>query len=147
VKKGKAKKTQKSAPIPKTPTDKDGITTLVGDSFDDVVLNPELDVFVDFWGPDCNHCNDLDPIWKAVATRIKKNKQQKFVTIAKINTAENDHPEEIVMVPKIVLYPAVKADQKMRKKFVYTGARDLEQIMAFLEQNGKHFADPEDDEL
>jgi len=137
IKKGKSKhKAHKSEPVPAVPEDKAGLLTLVADSFDQYVLDPTKSVIVDFSEPSCEDCKKLDPIWKEVAKHMKKSAGSENVKVAKINVKANDvEKETFEKVPTIVFYPAVKSENKFKKRKVYTGKREFEAIVTFINDN------------
>merc|ERR1712137_286562 len=99
----------------------DGVLVLTGNTFEKHVLDAKKDVFVEFYAPWCGHCKKLEPEWKSLAKTVEQS-GKKGVVIAKMDATENECEEEVDGFPKLVLYPAVKADKKMRSKHVYSGA-------------------------
>jgi hypothetical protein len=59
------------------------------------------------------------------------------VTVAKIDATLNDVPDEVSGFPTIKLYPAGSKDSPVE----YSGARTLEDLAAFIKDNGKHGID------
>lgn len=138
VKSKNAKAYYKSAAVPDPEVDEDGVTTLVGDTFDKHVMDPQKDVFVEFYAPWCGHCQKLAPAWTKLAQVSKaKGWSTKGVVIAKMDATENECQETITGYPKLVLYPAVKADKKLKQKVDYSGARDFEPLVEFLLESAK----------
>jgi len=133
VKSKTAKPFYKSAAVPDPEVDSDGVTTLVGDTFDKYVMDPKKDVFVEFYAPWCGHCKKLDPIWSEIARTSKdQGWAARGVVIAKMDATENGCSEEVTGYPKMVMYPAVKADKKFRQKADYSGAREYEPLVDFI---------------
>jgi protein disulfide-isomerase A1 len=59
------------------------------------------------------------------------------VTVAKIDATLNDVPDEIAGFPTIKLYPAGAKDSPVD----YSGSRTIEDLAAFIRDNGKHGVD------
>ena len=59
------------------------------------------------------------------------------ITIAKVDATANDVPDEISGFPTIKLIPAGKKDMPI----VYEGSRTIEDLAAFIKENGKYQAD------
>merc|ERR1711907_228890 len=133
VKAKKLKPVQRSEAAPQKAEKSPGLTTLVANTFDDIVMDKNKYVIVDYSSPTCKECKELDPIWKEVAKAAKKS--LKNVVVAHINVDANDVEEPMEMVPKIVLYPAVSSERKIKAKRIYTGKRRLEEIMTFINDN------------
>lgn len=133
VKAGKAKRLHKSAAAPAEPVDADGVTVLVGSTFEEVAMDPEKDVFVEFYAPWCEHCKKLAPVWSSLAKRAKgQGWAKRGVVIAKMDGSENSCDEEIAGYPALVFYPAVKAPKKMSSRQMYGGVRELEKLADFV---------------
>merc|ERR1712216_403419 len=91
----KAKTLMAGEAPPAQAVDANGLTTLVTDTFDSYVMDPKKGVFVDFSEPDCEHCKELDPIWRDVAKKAKKlGWLDSGVVIAKLNVKTNQVPED-----------------------------------------------------
>lgn len=59
------------------------------------------------------------------------------MVVAKIDATLNDVPDEIAGFPTIKLYPAGAKDKPVE----YSGSRTLEDLAAFIRDNGKHSVD------
>ena len=75
-----------SEEIPETAT-VDGLTTVVGKSWKDIVMDESKDVFVEIYAPWCGHCKKLEPIWKEVA---KTTEGIEDLIIAKMDGTANE---------------------------------------------------------
>jgi len=110
----------KTEPILHQEIDDRGVMQIIGSTFDKHVMDSTKDFFVNFWHPRCDHCKDLDPVWAELATSVKKRGwYSKGVVIAKMDVSKNECQEDVEAMPKLVLYPAVKASQKMRKRHIF----------------------------
>merc|ERR1712151_1132793 len=101
-------------------------------TFDGYVLDPKKDVLVYYKKPDCEYCDQFDPEFAKVAREVNR-KFKGTVMLAKIDADANEVEEEIIQVPKVVLYPAVKAERKWRSKVEFTKNRYAELVLDFLE--------------
>merc|ERR1711941_142073 len=95
---------------------------IVGDTFEEIVMDPSKIVFVQFYAPWCGHCKQLAPTWSKLARMVKESSWRDMgVVIARMDGTENDSEEDLKEsgFPKLVLYPAVKAEKKMKKRRIY----------------------------
>lgn len=135
----KAKPHYKSAALPESPIGEDNVLTLTGDTFEEVVLNPNKDVFVKFYAPSCGHCQKMAPEWSALGRKMKSEGfDKKGVVIAKMDGTQNECDEEITGFPKAVLYPAVDKKRKMSAKITYGGPRAMEPMVEFLLESARN---------
>ena len=58
---GKLKAHIKSQPKPKK---QGSVVTVVGKTFEEIVMNEKKDVLIEFYAPWCGHCKKLEPIYK-----------------------------------------------------------------------------------
>jgi protein disulfide-isomerase A1 len=107
----------------------EAVITLVGKTFNDIVLDDSKDVLVEFYAPWCGHCKKLAPIWEEVAKDLKDAKD---LVIAKIDSTANE-VEDI----EIRGYPTLKFFPKGNKKnpVDYDGGREAEDIKNWLKEN------------
>ncbi|KAJ3610539.1 hypothetical protein NHX12_022631 [Muraenolepis orangiensis] len=127
-KKGKVKAVIKSQPLPKN--NKGPVKVVVGNNFDDIVMDPAKDVLIEFYAPWCGHCKKLEPDFIALG---KKYKAEKGVVIAKMDATANDVPHDSYKVegfPTIYLAPG--GDKQNPIKFE-GGDRTLDGFSKFLE--------------
>jgi thiol-disulfide isomerase/thioredoxin len=80
VKAGKVDKYFKSEEIPAP--DGESVKTVVGKSYNDIVLDKTKDVLLMYYAPWCGHCKKLKPIWDELAKDQAKNED---IVIAKMD--------------------------------------------------------------
>jgi protein disulfide-isomerase A1 len=132
---GKLKAALKSeAPVP---ADTAGpVTILRGESFNDIVMNNDKDVFVEFYAPWCGHCKKLTPIWDELGEKFAANDN---VVIAKMDSTANEIDVEGVAVKGFPTLFWFKGDDKAHP-VAYQGARELDDLEAYVNANSKHAA-------
>ncbi|CAG8303473.1 unnamed protein product [Penicillium salamii] len=131
---GKVEASVKSEPIPET---QEGVTVIVGRSFQDVVIDNEKDVLVEYYAPWCGHCKSLAPKYEELAVLYASAELSEKVTVAKIDATANDVPDSITGFPTIKIYPAGAKDSPIE----YAGDRTVEDLVTFIKENGKHQVD------
>lgn len=131
------------------PASNDGpVTILVGTTFEELVINNDKDVLVEFYAPWCGHCKSLEPIYEELGERFEDNDK---IVIAKMDSTTNDNDHVAVKgFPTIVFFPAGSKD----KPVTYEGPRTVEGFVSFLNQHATNLQgsplaveDPEHDEL
>lgn len=133
----------------------EGVTLLTGHTFDEHTKNPKLDYFVFFTHGRCDHCRDLQPVWKKLAAEVKaKGWRKQGVIIAAMDAEKNDCEEDIQEYPRLVLYPAVKAEQKMKKKRLFSpdhvqslASLPVSRLLDFLSGNAVNLEGVEEESL
>ena len=99
---GSLKPHLKSEDIPE-PATVDGLTVLVGKSWDDVVKDASKDVLVKYYAPWCGHCKALAPVWDALAKDVEGIED---LVIAKFDATVNEvEGLEIRGYPTLKFYP------------------------------------------
>lgn len=101
---------------------------IVGDTFDDLVINSDMNVLLEAYSPNCGHCKKLAPIYERLAKLLKDVPD---LTIAKIDAVANEHD-----AMKIKGYPAIKLFKKGDKAHPvdFNGDHTLAALKEFLEK-------------
>ncbi|XLU92319.1 hypothetical protein S245_006671, partial [Arachis hypogaea] len=94
----------KSDPVPET---NDGdVKIVVGDNFDDIVLDESKDVLLELYAPWCGHCQALEPTYNKLAKHLRGIDS---IVIAKMDGSTNEHPRiKTDGFPTILFFPAGK---------------------------------------
>lgn len=98
----------KSEPIPAKNTLP--VTVVVGNTFEEIVLDEKKDVLLEVYAPWCGHCKQLAPVYKKLGKRFSAIDS---VVIAKIDGSVNEHPALSSLIeafPTILFYPAGVAE-------------------------------------
>lgn len=149
---GKLKPFLKSAEAP--PAEEEAVApvkTVVGTTFESIVLDDSKDVLLEIYAPWCGHCKSLAPAYEKLGQSVAAAGLSGKVTIAKMDGTLNEIDYEGINVkgfPTIVFLAAGKKATVID----YDGSRDLEGFMAFIKKNAANDvsalveADDEDDE-
>ncbi|KAJ0020534.1 hypothetical protein Pint_32176 [Pistacia integerrima] len=92
----------KSDPIPET---NDGdVKIVVGNNFDEIVLDESKDVLLEIYAPWCGHCQSLEPTYNKLAKHLRGVDS---LVIAKMDGTTNEHPRaKPDGFPTILFFPA-----------------------------------------
>lgn len=102
------------------------VKTLVGKNFNDIVLNNDNDVLVEFYAPWCGHCKKLSPIWDQLAADLK---DVSGLVIAKMDATANEvDGVDIKGYPTIKFYPRGSKSSPVD----YDGGRELDGFKTWL---------------
>nr|GEV33553.1 protein disulfide isomerase-like 1-4 [Tanacetum cinerariifolium] len=92
----------KSDPIPET-NDAD-VKIVVGDNFDEIVLDESKDVLLEIYASWCGHCQALEPTYNKLAKHLRGIDS---LVIAKMDGTTNEHPRaKSDGYPTILFFPA-----------------------------------------
>jgi len=120
---GSIKRHLKSEEIPDNSDN--AVKVVVGKNFNDLVLDPTKNVFVEFYAPWCGHCKSLTPIWDELGEKYKDHAN---IVIAKSDATANEFADvEVQGFPTIKYFPAGGEMQD------YNGGRTLDDFVKFLE--------------
>jgi len=118
--------------------DKKPVKVLVATKFDEVAMDVNKDVLVEFYAPWCGHCKQLEPIYEKLGEKFADSET---VVIAKMDSTVNELEHT-----KIQSFPTLKLYKKDTNEVVdYNGERTLEGLSAFLE--GSEDAAKEEEEI
>nr|GLL17967.1 protein disulfide isomerase-like 1-4 [Ipomoea trifida] len=92
----------KSDPIPEK---NDGdVKIVVGNNFDEIVLDESKDVLLEIYAPWCGHCQSLEPIYNKLGKHLKGIDS---LVIAKMDGTTNEHPRaKSDGFPTLLFFPA-----------------------------------------
>ncbi|KAL1817111.1 hypothetical protein DCAR_0521526 [Daucus carota subsp. sativus] len=98
----KLKPFYKSDPIPET---NDGdVKIVVGNNFDELVLDESKDVLLEIYAPWCGHCQSLEPTYNKLAKHLRSVES---LVIAKMDGTTNEHPRaKSDGFPTLLFFPA-----------------------------------------
>eukprot|EP00928_Gymnodinium_smaydae_P017634 TRINITY_DN16747_c0_g1_i3.p1 TRINITY_DN16747_c0_g1~~TRINITY_DN16747_c0_g1_i3.p1 ORF type:complete len:716 (-),score=116.35 TRINITY_DN16747_c0_g1_i3:124-2154(-) len=137
----------KSEPVMSSAPDEDGLTTLVGGTFEAVAFDEHLDVFVLFFAPWCPKCQKILPTWTELAKRVKKlGYSDRGLVVAKMDATANECVEDVPGYPHFVFYPAVRGGEKakMRRRARFTSPRqDVSTLLEFVEDSSRNLQEPQ----
>ncbi|KAJ6940865.1 protein disulfide-isomerase A6 [Populus alba x Populus x berolinensis] len=105
------------------------VVVLTADNFNDIVLDENKDVLVEFYAPWCGHCKNLAPTYEKVATAFKSEED---VVVANL---EADKYKDLAEKYGVSGFPTLKFFPKGNKAGEeYEGGRDLDDFVAFINE-------------
>ena len=106
------------------------MTVVVGKNFDDIVMNKKKDVLIEFYAPWCGHCKQMEPTYKKLAKKFKKEKN---LVIAKIDATANDSPSSFKVegFPTIYFAPANNKGSPIK----HEGGREQDDLEKFIKEH------------
>jgi protein disulfide-isomerase-like protein len=127
-------KVRRSAPLPAEAEGgakkvyENGVQSLVGDIFDQEVLDADAHVVVYYFAPWCQYCERFTPIYETFV-RNADNLKAHGIKFTKMDATDNDSPEFVKVdgFPTVYLF---KKDQKM-KPIMYDGTPDANGLNKF----------------
>ncbi|CAL5211272.1 unnamed protein product [Lathyrus oleraceus] len=94
----------KSDPIPES--NNGDLKIVVGNNFDEIVLDESKDVLIEIYAPWCGHCQALEPTYNKLAKHLRSIDS---IVIAKMDGTTNEHPRaKSDGFPTLLFYPAGK---------------------------------------
>ncbi|KAF7126390.1 hypothetical protein RHSIM_Rhsim11G0094000 [Rhododendron simsii] len=105
------------------------VVVLTADNFDEVVLDENKDVLVEFYAPWCGHCKNLAPVYEKVATAFKLEDD---VVIANLDA---DKHKDLGEKYGVSGFPTLKFFPKSNKAGEdYDGGRDLDDFVTVINE-------------
>lgn len=117
----------KSEEIPAETTDP--VKVIVGKNFQQVVIDSDSDVLMEYYAPWCGHCKKLAPIWDELG--------QEFKDVPNLIIGKFDATANEVEGLEIKGYPTLKFYHKGNKQnpVDYDGGREIEDFKKWLREN------------
>ncbi len=85
----------------------DVVQVVVGNDFEEIVMDKQKDVFIDIYAPWCGHCRRLAPIWDQLGDVLKEKDADKHnLVLAKMDGTVNDVPPSACF--QVTGYPTIK---------------------------------------
>jgi len=114
------------------PEDKAGdVIILKGKSFNEIVIDNEKDVLVEFYAPWCGHCKKLAPIWDELGAKFKSHDD---IVIAKMDSTANEIDVSGVNVRGFPTIYFFKGNDKSNP-VKYEEGRELKDFVEFLKKS------------
>lgn len=130
---GKIEPSIKSEPIPEK--QEGPVTVVVAKNYQELVIDNDKDVLLEFYAPWCGHCKALAPKYEELAALYKGHTDK--VVVAKVDATANDVPDEIAGFPTIKLFKGKDKSAPVD----YSGSRTVEDLVKFIRENGSHQVD------
>lgn len=109
------------------------VVELTAKTFDEVVMDPKLDVLVEFYAPWCGFCKRLAPIYEQVAQVFERDPECVVARID-VNDPSNESIKQRFQVssyPTLTFFPAGSDDKWPRP---YLKERTLEDFVSFMNE-------------
>merc|ERR1712226_804766 len=113
---------------------------MVSKQFEEIAFAEDKAVFIEFYAPWCGHCKQLAPTWDKLGEHFKDDES---IIIAKSDATANEFAGvEVQGFPTIKYFPKGE-DAAMVD---YSGGRDLDSLIKFMENEGKEVAEEEEED-
>jgi len=110
----------------------DPVRVVVGETFEEIVMDEKKDVLVEFYAPWCGHCKKLTPIYDRLGEKVKKTET---LTIAKMDATANDIPHNAF---KVDGFPTIYFKAAGKSPVPYDGPREVSGFITFLKKEATH---------
>jgi len=128
--KGEISPNIKSEPIPEK--NDEPVKVVVSKQYEEIVMDKDKDVLIEFYAPWCGHCKKLAPIYDSLATKLVPHNAK--IVIAKMDATVNDVPANAGF--QVSGFPTIKLVKAVTNEVVdYDGDRTEEAFIAFLQEN------------
>ncbi|WFD27832.1 protein disulfide-isomerase [Malassezia nana] len=109
------------------------VVELTAETFDEVVMDPSLDVLVEFYAPWCGFCKRLAPVYEQVAQVFERDKECVIARID-VNDPANESIKkrfQVTSYPTLNFFPAGSNDKWPRP---YLKERTLDDFVTFMNE-------------
>ena len=139
---GKLKPARLGQPRPKNDRNErfPDIYEVVTDSFEDVVLDPNVDVILEGYTPKCDACKAFAPRWRMLA-KLVEERYPGLLRVAAMNILDNDRPTEYMpekWTPTMRLFPAHRKGDPQPPP----GLRKRSLLLEYVEDEGSGMSAP-----
>lgn len=115
---------------------------VVGKTFDDIVMDSQKDVLIEFYAPWCGHCKKIEPEYLALG---KKYKGEKNLVIAKMDATANDVPYDSYKVEGFPTIYFAPSNSKQNPVKLEGGDRTVEGLSKFVEKHATKLSQKKDE--
>lgn len=110
------------------------VRTLVGLNYQQLLLDTDDDVLVEFYAPWCGHCRKFEPVYKELAARLR---DVKGIFLAKVDGNRNEIPGmRVSAYPTLILFPArtkkTLPSMQTARSYWYSGDKSMRDMLEWL---------------
>lgn len=124
---------------PKPKNDRGPVTTVVGSTFQDIVLSRDKHVLIEFYAPWCGHCKSLEPKYKKLAKKLQKRDD---IIVAKFDATANDAMPGFDFTGFPTLFFVSAGDNDIT---IYSGEREVKAMADFIKKQVNKFKKQKDE--
>ncbi|PFH37475.1 putative protein disulfide-isomerase [Besnoitia besnoiti] len=120
----------RSEPVPAEEENNGVLKVVVGSTFNEIVLQNDRDVLVEFGAPWCGHCRKVEPTLKMIAAVLQDSGSTALV--AKMDATRNEVKDlYFTGYPTLLLFPASRKTEPI----MYQGDRSEDDLLQWLASN------------